>query len=133
MKFRIVVLLLSIIALGSCEKDPAMDDGTPVNTYVPTPYQLIIPTGFPTMDIPQDNPMTVEGVALGRKLFYDPILSADSTQSCASCHNQAFAFTDNGKQFSTGIDGIDGDRNAPAIINVGWLPSFVLGWKCRYR
>jgi cytochrome c peroxidase len=55
-------------------------------------------------------------------LFYDPILSADSTQSCASCHNQAFAFTDNGRRFSEGIDGVEGTRNSMAIFNAGWMP-----------
>ena len=67
----------------SCKKDP---DGNnpPGETWDPTPYELIIPQGFPDMIIPLDNPMTEEGVALGRRLFYDPILSADNTQSCAS-------------------------------------------------
>jgi cytochrome c peroxidase len=89
----------------------------------PTPYVLTKPTGWPDIIIPPDNPMTVEGVALGRRLYYDPILSGDSTQACASCHAQDFAFTDNGLQFSEGIDGIKGGRNAPGVINVAWLPS----------
>lgn len=76
-------------------------------------------TGLPALpDAPADNPTTVQGVGLGRKLFYDPILSADSTLSCSGCHNPAFAFSDNGKQFSTGIDGFDGVRNAMPIYNL---------------
>jgi cytochrome c peroxidase len=81
---------------------------------------LIRLRGYPPMPVPADNPTTVQGVALGRRLFYDPILSGDSTQSCASCHAQVFGFSDNGRRFSLGIDGIAGTRNAPALVNVGW-------------
>ena len=74
------------------------------------------------MLIPNDNQLSVEGIDLGRKLFYDPVLSRDSTQSCSSCHQQKHAFSDP-KQFSVGIDGISGERNASAIINAGWQSS----------
>ncbi|MEM9024808.1 MAG: cytochrome c peroxidase, partial [Bacteroidota bacterium] len=87
-----------------------------------TPIELAA-KGFPDMFIPQDNPTTKEGINLGRMLFYDPILSGDSSQACASCHSHEFAFSDNGRQFSVGIDGIAGTRNAPALVNVGWLTS----------
>jgi cytochrome c peroxidase len=69
--------------------------------------------------IPDDNPMTVEGVALGRKLFYDPLLSGDNSQSCATCHRQEFGFAEQ-QRFSEGIDGSFGNRNAMALINMGW-------------
>ena len=111
-----LVLLLFI----SCSKEDGTQE-SPGEAYDPTPYELVIPEGFPDMVIPEDNPMTVEGVELGRMLFYDPILSADNTQSCADCHAASFAFTDNGKKFSTGIDGIEGTRNSMAVINVGWM------------
>jgi len=88
-----------------------------------TPYVIETPYGFPNMNIPSDNPMTVEGVALGEKLFKDPILSANNTQACINCHQQNFAFSDP-KQFSTGIDNIQGVRNASALINIGWNTSF---------
>lgn len=101
------------LALSSCRKEPVQPDG-------PTPLDLAIPSNFPVMNIPPDNPTTVEGVALGRKLFYETRLSGDNTQSCASCHAQAFGFTDNGKAFSTGIDGLQGNINAMAVINIGW-------------
>jgi cytochrome c peroxidase len=118
-------LLFFAVAVGfaACESDNG-NDPVPEEPWDPTSYILVIPDGFPDMIIPEDNPMTVEGVELGRRLFYDPILSADNTQSCASCHGQGFSFTDNGKRFSTGIDGIAGTRNAMAIINAGWMPSF---------
>jgi cytochrome c peroxidase len=53
-------------------------------------------------------------------LFYDPILSADSTQSCGSCHNQSDAFTDNGLALSVGIRGLEGTRNSMPIMNLMW-------------
>jgi len=70
---------------------------------------------------PASNPRTGECVRRGRFLFYDERLSLDSTQSCATCHTSAFAFTDNGNQFSTGVDGSVGTRNSMALINLGWV------------
>jgi len=88
-----------------------------------TPYVIETPYGFPNMNIPSDNPMTVEGVFLGEKLFKDPILSANNTQACINCHQRNFSFSDP-NQFSTGIDNIQGTRNASALINIGWNTSF---------
>lgn len=127
-RLLIFVAILSLL-FSACKKDPEPEP--PGEEYDPTPYELNIPQGFPSMDIPEDNPMTEEGVALGKKLFYDPILSKDNTQSCASCHNQQFAFTDNGKRFSEGIDGIEGTRNSMAILNIGWMPE--LFWDGRSK
>src|SRR6187401_3457684 len=89
-----------------------------------TPYKLEIPSGLPAMDIPADNPLTEEGVALGRKLFYDPILSGNNTMSCGSCHRQQFAFTDSTLQLSIGIDGLPGTRNAMGLANLGYQKKF---------
>lgn len=94
--------------------------------YLPpqtTPYEIQIPDSFPSLP-PQDVELTVEGVTLGKKLFYDPILSADGTQSCASCHNQSLGFTDNGKRFSVGIDGKEGTKNAMPLFNLGYYTKF---------
>jgi len=91
--------------------------------YTPIPYNLEIPTLFSDKliapIIPTNNPLTQEGVALGKKLFFDKILSGDETQSCASCHNPQKAFTDN-NQFSAGIDGNLGTRNAMPLFNLAW-------------
>jgi cytochrome c peroxidase len=87
---------------------------------MPTDTLIFAPPGFPPMVVPPDNPTTTDGVLLGRMLYYDPILSGDSTLACAGCHMPERAFTDD-KRFSVGIDGIEGDRNAPAVINVGWM------------
>ena len=102
------------------------NDGTCVfdtlTPYQTTPYTIVPPVGFPNMYIPENNPMTMEGVALGKKLFHDPILSGDGSQSCASCHLQSAAFSDTNR-FSKGIDGSFGDRNASTIVNAGWNAS----------
>ena len=111
--FRITgFLLLAWILLFSCKKEE------PLPPFNPTPYVLVRPEGFPAPMEPADNPTTVEGVALGRKLFYETLLSANNTQSCGSCHNQSLAFSDNGNRYSTGIDGIQGNRNAQALFNL---------------
>ncbi|MBO73130.1 MAG: cytochrome-c peroxidase [Flavobacteriales bacterium] len=86
--------------------------------------------GFPQMPISEDNQTSLEGIALGRKLFYDPILSGDESQSCASCHRQERAFSDENR-YSVGINGISGKFNAPALVNVGWQSS--LFWNGRAK
>ncbi|MGB0930399.1 MAG: cytochrome-c peroxidase [Chitinophagales bacterium] len=128
-----VIFLPIALFFDSCLKD---DDDIPE----PTPTDILIdwdtieysPTGkeleghilVPPIPTNSVNPLTKEGVHLGRMLFYDPILSGDSTQACASCHNQEFGFTDNEKTFSEGIDGIEGNRNSMAIINLVWKDRF---------
>lgn len=121
---RVVFTVFLGLLLWACNTDkdePLPNDNDPV--FDPTPYVIEEPFNFPQMVIPVDNPLTEEGILLGRKLFYDPILSEDYTQSCASCHAQIFGFTDNGKQFSEGIDGSIGTRNSMPIVNVGWMES----------
>jgi len=91
--------------------------------FLTTPYTIQIPEGFPDMIIPENNPMTVEGVSLGEKLFKDPILSVNNTQACIDCHKQSSAFSDP-NQFSIGVDNMQGTRQASALINLGWNNSF---------
>lgn len=125
-------MLIAFFALNACKKDPVVTDICGENLainwdtipYAPTPYQLQVPVYFPDIVVPSDNPLTVEGIALGRKLFYDPILSNDSTQSCASCHAQTFGFTDSGKRYSKGIDQIEGTRNAMPLFNLMYTTKF---------
>jgi cytochrome c peroxidase len=100
------------------------DDSVLDDPSAPQPYYLTIPEGMPEPSIPIDNPMTIQGVALGKKLFFDPILSLDNSQSCGSCHAQEWGFTDNGRRFSEGIDGSLGDRNSMQVINLVYGSSF---------
>lgn len=115
-----MVCLYAISVFSGCKKDKGTDD----KDQALTPYILQIPAGLPPMQIPADNPMTEEGVALGKQLFFDPILSGDNTQSCGSCHKQAFAFVDSNLQFSIGIDKLPGNRNAMPLMNLGYQKQF---------
>jgi cytochrome c peroxidase len=80
-----------------------------------------VPLGLPPVPIPADNPPTVQTIALGRKLFYDPRLSKDNTVSCASCHNPNIGFSD-GRAIALGVGGMAGKRNAPTILNAAYSP-----------
>lgn len=71
------------------------------------------------------NPVTTAGFELGRKLFYDPILSRDNSISCGSCHISYSAFTHHGHAVSHGIDNLLGKRNAPAVMNMAWSSEFM--------
>ncbi len=102
----------------NCAKEP---DLTGI-TYNPTPFVLPLrtPSSFPKMNIPADNPLTVEGIDLGRHLFYDKVLSSNGTMSCGTCHAPAGAFTDN-KRTSAGVLGINGKRSAMSLANIGFI------------
>jgi len=112
------LILVLVVAFSACghEEDHSTDlTGIPYN---PTNWSVELPENWPQLVIPEDNPMTEQGIDLGRHLFYDNILSADNTQSCASCHEPAGAFTDN-KAVSVGIDGIAGMRSSMSLVNIG--------------
>lgn len=88
------------------------------------PYKFIYPANFgDRISIPDDNPTTKQGVYLGRMLFYEKRLSANNTISCASCHKQERAFTDD-KPFSEGIDHTLTSRNAMSLTNLLWTRKF---------
>ena len=82
-------------------------------------YDWGLPGGFPRPLVPEDNPMTAEKVELGRYLFYDPRLSGNGEQSCASCHRQELAFTD-GLARSVGSTGEVHPRSSMALVNVAY-------------
>lgn len=92
-----------------------------------TPFAVVIPEFvldyFEPMPIPADNPLTKEGVELGRHLFYDNSLSADRSMSCGACHKQANAFSDP-RQFSIGVRGDLGVKQSMSIVNLGWSNFF---------
>ena len=120
--YFILSFLLFICVLHACKKD-----NNPSEVYTPVSYAIQVPdfvnvfAGAPV--IPADNPTTVSGVSLGRKLFYETMLSNDLTMNCASCHKQANSFDDS-RQFSQGTPGTFGTRNAMPIVNLAWNNSF---------
>lgn len=89
------------------------------STFEGTPYIWDLPAGFPTPKVPNDNPITMEKVELGKFLFYDTRLSENETQSCGSCHKQEDAFTD-GLPVSVGSTGQSHPRNAQHLSNVAY-------------
>ena len=86
----------------------------------PAAYRFSSLDFFPPMPVDSANPVTVEGALLGRYLFYDPILSADSVISCASCHRQEAAFSDGPNRVSKGMNGALQARNTLPLFNLAW-------------
>ena len=128
MKWKLLSFgIVLFIFITSCNKDKVSNYN---NTgFHATPYQIKIPKYFPTLlNIPADNPMTVEGIRLGRYLFYDGRLSGrtetDSLMSCYTCHVQANAFEaginnthfTNGATF--GLTGIPTPHHMLPMINL---------------
>lgn len=113
-KYRIVLLLGLSLSLLAFVSEPLKR------------LELPVPKGWkkPVYDT-RKNPLTENGFRLGRALFYDPILSADSTISCSSCHLQYSGFTHSDHAISHGIGGLQGRRNSPTLFNLAWMPSLM--------
>lgn len=125
-----IALVAAAVAFQACRKDPKLPAaGKPYQVNYINPAE-IFPERYGIPTLPADNPLTREGVYLGRMLFYDPVLSADSTISCASCHFQANAFADP-RRFSTGVFGLQTGRNAPPLYNLAY--SRVFFWDARQK
>jgi len=114
MNNRIWIALFLLLFIGACTKSV-------VEHFI----GFERPENFPAPHYHfETNPVTKEGFELGRKLFYDPILSRNNTISCGTCHIQSAAFTHHGHDVSHGIDDKLGTRNSPAIMNLAWGKSF---------
>lgn len=111
-----------LLVVSSCQEGSEQE----VAATVPKEesYEFLIPTGFPQPDYPADYVITESKIALGKRLFFDPILSRDSSISCASCHHPQAAFSDT-LQFSVGVDDSIGLRNTPPLFNLLWGKSFM--------
>ena len=117
---RLVVLLL---ALCGCGGSSGGSDGS----AAPSVRELLhLPEHFAEPAIPAYNPLTAEKIALGRRLFYDPRLSGNQTQSCASCHQQQRAFSD-GKSVPTGSTGDRLPRNSQGLANAAYFTTLTWG------
>jgi cytochrome c peroxidase len=120
-KYYILIIIVFCIFLFSCKEDSYK--------YIPKPFSAILPIYIDTaksigpLTSPFGNPITYEGIELGRKLFYDTRLSGNNSISCANCHQQQFAFGDN-KQFSTGFNTTLTSRNSPQVFNAAWDKDF---------
>jgi len=106
---------------------PAISLPSPLKPlYLPekyTPYRFTMSGAFPLPELPRDNPLFEERVALGKKLFTETALSRDGTISCSSCHQAASAFADP-RPASIGVRGQIGTRHAMPLFNLAWKTSF---------
>lgn len=118
LKLNFICFILTII--NSCNPDSDSDDLSYIPYSNSDPYELIIPKGLPSIPDDPENRLTKAGVLLGRHLFYDPILSLDSSISCSSCHQPAKGFTD-GKSLSPGVGGTLGTRSSMSLLNVSYF------------
>lgn len=116
----ITAFCILLLLAGACSrKDKAHPAG-------PEPYQLQLPPELPppVYDFSQ-NPLTKQGIALGRHLFYDPKLSRDSSISCGFCHQQFAAFGHFDHALAHGIEGRIGTRSVPTLFNLIWQKEFM--------
>ncbi|MGA8493276.1 MAG: cytochrome c peroxidase [Terriglobales bacterium] len=122
MKTRNVFLSLSFLILAIAAGFVLLSPAQKSSGVMPIgqPVQIKIPLGLPPVPIPADNPPTAETIALGRRLYYDPVLSTDNTISCATCHDLRFGFADP-KPVSEGVDKKTGTRNSPTVINAAFF------------
>lgn len=124
-KYWLLLLLIPIL-WTACQNDDGNqppidgpDEDLLAIAFNPTPKTLELHDSLPQMNIPADNPLTEEGVELGRHLFFDPILSLDSTLSCNSCHLLDGGLTDN-LPVSPGVNGAIGQRSSMTLFNIGF-------------
>jgi len=109
--------ILCVLFLAACGGEPEAE--APPAIPIGEAVEIEPPLGLPPVPYPEDNPPTQETIALGRKLYYDTSLSVDGTIACATCHHpdEGFADTD---QFSKGVGGQLGGRQAPTVINAAY-------------
>lgn len=119
MNIRVIYILLFLfLVVAACKNEFDIKD--PESTIITPPttaYNLEKPFLFPQFPDQSINPLTEEGVRLGRNLFYEKKLSGDNSLSCAGCHKQENAFSDP-RRFSVGIDGIAGTRQSMPLYNL---------------
>ena len=118
---HVLSVALAALAVNGCSRAP--EPPSPQQPEAPFTWQL--PPGLPVPRVPADNPMTAAKIELGRRLFYDTRLSGNGTFACASCHQQALAFTD-GRARAIGSTGSVHARSAMSLANVAYNASF--GW-----
>ncbi len=115
-RFRLIGAALFWSALTGCFPD---SESIPATDLLVNPVHFPAPVYGFKANIP-----TPAGFELGRRLFYDPILSKNGTVACGSCHQQSAAFADPDRTFSLGINHKSGIRNTPSLANLRWSPGF---------
>jgi cytochrome c peroxidase len=112
-----VWMLVCLIVSCSCQTS----DHVPTP---PVPYQVAVPEQLASsLPSPPQNPMTIQGVSLGKQLFFDPRLSGNNQVSCATCHRPELSYSD-GRTTSVGVSGKPLVRHTPALINLAWASGY---------
>ena len=111
-RLRLPLLLAAALGVAASGCDASGPDG-------PATIEVRVPDGFAPLPVPPQNPLRADRVALGERLFFDPVLSLDGSVSCGSCHLPELAFSD-GRARSLGVGGQTGLRNAPSLLNVAY-------------
>ncbi len=115
MKNRLLLAVLAAATIyAACKPEPVEEPAV----YDPTPATINL-RDFPDPEFSADNRPTVQGVMLGRMLFYEKLLSKDGSQACADCHRQPDGFSDS-LQFSIGVEKMKGKRQAMPVMNLAW-------------
>ena len=116
MKRWLLVIAATVLSFGC-----AGDDGTTTSPFTLPTVPVNLADAIPS---PERNPLTIDGAVLGRRLFYDPLLSANNEVACATCHIQKHAFSDGHSLSSAGVSGQMLLRNTPALINLAWMDGY---------
>jgi len=111
-----IVIGIALCLLTACQPEET-------DSSLSFPLLMEVPEGFPEIPYPEDNEFTEARWQLGKQLFFDPIMSADVSISCASCHQPELAFSDD-QAFSPGVDQAPGTRNSPSLANVAYHPYY---------
>ncbi len=113
MKNVVAVSLVVFMMLGVCLFAQAEDEIMGRELFIE------VPLGLPDLPVPEDNPMTVEKVELGKMLYFDPRLSADGTISCATCHDPSLGYS-NAAPKAVGVNHAVGGANSPTVLNAAF-------------
>ncbi|MEL6650782.1 MAG: cytochrome c peroxidase [Bacteroidota bacterium] len=109
-----ILLIALLMSLVACQQGNPMSDDV---------FEWDLPAGFAEPSVPENNQMSNLRVSMGKMLFFDPILSVDSSISCASCHLAAAGLADH-NPIAKGVHGRTAMRNAPTLTNIGYHPYF---------
>lgn len=121
--FSLIVIGLLVFSCQKDDSEPPKDKNEKLIPYTLELPQIFQLTNLP-INLPADNPLTVQGIALGKQLFYEKKLSVNNSISCSSCHQPQFAFNDKDMALSKGALGQDGVRNAMPIFNLVYSNKF---------
>jgi cytochrome c peroxidase len=126
----VALLLGGVLFFTACQASSQPVEPEPdAEPLTPVPF-ISLQEPFPSLNVPEDNPTTPEKVALGRLLFFDPVLSQNNDVACATCHQPNLGLSD-GRSTSIGTSGIPVPRNAPTLWNVGFVQN--LFWDGRIQ